>query len=286
MPLGSFPKSSRMKSTNFKLQTSNSKLQTPTVRPLSRPLPGATSESFTDNAFLIIHPPPNVTSAKSFGLSDKTQDTSPRSANVSPLPPLSQTSKMPSSSPASRSVSPEVAETMQIFVKSVSGDRKLPCSPLLKPPTHTRPAIPITVPQNLSIRNLTTLLSIRTSLPPSDLRLVYAGKHLSSGTLEDYHIQREATLHLAGRVRGGMPPKKIKCSYKDCKDGAQRIIGDCGFCQGHYCGKHRLLEDHKCDGLEDVSSSPPSVPWCFVLSDAEYALAEESMADVTLVGVV
>lgn len=57
-----------------------------------------------------------------------------------------------------------------------------------------------------------------------------------------------------------MPPKKIRCTYKDCRDGAQRIIGDCGFCNGHYCGKHRLLEDHKCDGLEDVScpSSPES----------------------------
>ena len=53
-----------------------------------------------------------------------------------------------------------------------------------------------------------------------------------------------------------MPPKKIKCSYKECKEGAQRIIGDCGFCKGHYCGKHRLLEDHKCDGLEDVSPCP------------------------------
>jgi len=54
-----------------------------------------------------------------------------------------------------------------------------------------------------------------------------------------------------------MPPKKIRCTYKDCKEGAQRIIGDCGFCNGHYCGKHRLLEDHKCDGLEDVSGSAP-----------------------------
>ena len=51
-----------------------------------------------------------------------------------------------------------------------------------------------------------------------------------------------------------MPPKKIRCTYKDCREGAQRIIGDCGFCNGHYCGKHRLLEDHKCDGLEDVSA--------------------------------
>jgi hypothetical protein len=115
-------------------------------------------------------------------------------------------------------------------------------------------AIPLTVPQGLSIKNLTTLLSVRTTLPETDLRLVYAGKHLSpSSTLSDYHIQRDSTLHLAIPLRGGMPPKKIRCSYKDCKEGAQRIIGDCGFCSKSYCGKHRLLEDHKCDGLEDVS---------------------------------
>ncbi|KAG7109980.1 AN1-type zinc finger protein TMC1 like [Verticillium longisporum] len=48
-----------------------------------------------------------------------------------------------------------------------------------------------------------------------------------------------------------MPAKKIRCTAKDCRDAAQRIVGDCGFCQGHFCGKHRLLEDHKCSGLED-----------------------------------
>jgi len=48
-----------------------------------------------------------------------------------------------------------------------------------------------------------------------------------------------------------MPPRKIKCSFKDCRDVAQRIAGDCAFCSGHFCGKHRLLEDHRCDGLED-----------------------------------
>ena len=114
----------------------------------------------------------------------------------------------------------------------------------------------MTVPQDLTVSNLTTLLSIRTSLPSQDLRLVYAGKHLSpSSTLESHRITRESTLHLALPMRGGMPPKKQRCTFKDCRDGAQRIIGDCGFCNGHFCGKHRLLEDHKCDGLEDVSVS-------------------------------
>jgi predicted nucleic acid binding AN1-type Zn finger protein len=52
-------------------------------------------------------------------------------------------------------------------------------------------------------------------------------------------------------LRGGMPPRKMKCSFKECKSAAQRIVGDCQFCEGHFCGSHRLLEDHKCDGLED-----------------------------------
>ncbi|KAH8599327.1 putative polyubiquitin [Bisporella sp. PMI_857] len=144
---------------------------------------------------------------------------------------------MVSSTSSSRSASPEPQQqsTMQIFVKNVTGN-----------------TIPLTVPSTLSISNLTTLLSVRTSIPESDLRLVHAGKHLSlSSTLEDYNIQRESTIHMAGSIRGGMPPKKIRCTFKECKNGAQRIIGDCGFCQGHYCGDHRLLEDHKCDGLED-----------------------------------
>jgi len=144
---------------------------------------------------------------------------------------------MRSSAADSRSVSPELVETMQIFVKNVAGD-----------------TVPMTVPQNLTIQNLTTLLSIRTALPESQLRLIYAGKHLSSSpssTLADCHVQRDSTIHLALPLRGGMPPKKIRCTFKDCKEGAQRIVGDCGFCNGHFCGKHRLLEDHKCTGLED-----------------------------------
>ncbi|KAJ3565639.1 hypothetical protein NPX13_g7435 [Xylaria arbuscula] len=54
-----------------------------------------------------------------------------------------------------------------------------------------------------------------------------------------------------------MPPKP-RCTFKECKTAAQRIVGDCGFCDGHFCAKHRLLEDHKCTGLEDVSHTSPT----------------------------
>ena len=75
-----------------------------------------------------------------------------------------------------------------------------------------------------------------------------------------------------------MAPRRIKCSFKECKDAAQRIVGDCAFCSGHYCGKHRLLEDHKCEGLEDVSV-PDSRRWLVGLSGFFHD-DENTMADI------
>jgi len=44
---------------------------------------------------------------------------------------------------------------------------------------------------------------------------------------------------------------KVRCSFEECKSPAQRIVGDCTFCNGSFCKSHRLLEDHKCQNLED-----------------------------------
>ncbi len=63
----------------------------------------------------------------------------------------------------------------------------------------------------------------------------------------------------------------------DCKAVAQRIVGDCGFCQGHFCSNHRLLEDHKCQNLEDVSYPAPSQWWLVGLADV---LPEDILADL------
>jgi predicted nucleic acid binding AN1-type Zn finger protein len=53
-----------------------------------------------------------------------------------------------------------------------------------------------------------------------------------------------------------MPSRKPACDYKKdtpekCTAKAQPIVGDCGFCNGHFCSKHRLLESHSCPNLED-----------------------------------
>ncbi|KJX93118.1 AN1-type zinc finger protein/ubiquitin-like protein [Zymoseptoria brevis] len=141
-----------------------------------------------------------------------------------------------SSISSSRAPSAEPESTMQIFVKNVAGD-----------------TFPLTLPTSTSVGTLLSLLALRTpGVPESSLRLVFAGKHLTSPTasLTSYNITRESTLHLALPIRGGAP-KKIRCNAKECKDAAQRIVGDCGFCKGHFCGKHRMLESHNCAGLED-----------------------------------
>lgn len=86
----------------------------------------------------------------------------------------------------------------------------------------------------------------------STLSLLYLHSHrlcISTATTPS----SSSTAYSPKPTTANMPPKRIRCTAAQCREPAQRIVGDCSFCQGHFCGKHRLLEDHKCTGLEDVS---------------------------------